>query len=95
MKMMLVCENDAERELVARIFNQMTEDGEQNTPIFGRVEYVEGKDVKDIITDNPVVYSLKDDEYTVYNFQTREKTEHVEGDLAGLANLPEKDFPTL
>lgn len=95
MKMMLVCENDAEREAVARIFENMKKDSVNYSPIHGQVDYCEGMNVKSFITDNPIAYSLKDDEYTVYNFQTREKTEHVEGDLAGLANLPEKDFPTL
>ena len=94
MKMMLVCENDAEREAVARIFENMKKDSENYSPIYGKVDYCEGMNVKSFIADNPIVYSLKDDEYTVYNFQTGEKTEHVEGDLAGLANLPAKDFPT-
>ena len=101
MKMMLVCETDKEREFVSRIFDKMMED----IADFGRAEssYLEGgicyneDDCIDIYpSEEPIVYSLeKNGTYTVYNFKTKKKTENVEGDLAGLANLPEEDFPTL
>ena len=100
MKMMLVCETDEEREFVSRIFDKMVKDAADGVSdadfLEGGVAYREDE-VCGLIkeTDNPIVYSLKGDAYTVYNFKTMKKTENVEGDLAGLANLPEEDFPTL
>lgn len=101
MKMMLVCETDKEREFVSRVFDKMMEDFAD----FGRAEssFLEGgicyheDDNTDIYpAEAPIVYSLeKNGTYTIYNFKTAKKTENVEGDLAGLANLPEEDFPTL
>ena len=101
MKMMLVCENDADKKEVARIFEQMTNELAQFNDI--EANYWEGgvcthdKGSTDIYpTGNPIVYAYQaDGTYTGYNFQTKKKTEGVEGDLAGLANLPEEDFPTL
>ena len=100
MKMMLICENDKERKDIAALFEAMAVEKAK----YGDVEanYLEGgvcsrvKGCTDIYpTENPVVYALQKGIYTVYNFKTMKKTENVEGNLAGLANLPEEDFPAL
>ena len=100
MKMLLVCENEKEREYVAGVFARMAEEvssgknAESN--FFEGGVHVHDRDYSGICpTDAPIAYALGKDGYTVYNFKTGKKTEGVEGDLAGLANLPEEDFPTL
>ena len=93
MQMVMVCENAAELEKVSKIFDRRLE--VNCSPIYGRVDYIEDGEVKDLIAKNPIVYGLVDDTYTytVFNFHTGEKFEGVEGDVAGLANLPDGNFP--
>lgn len=91
MQMMLMIEDEAEAEVVAEIFARRNE--ETCSPIYGRVEYIADKEVKDLFGNNPIVYYYHDDVYTVYNFHTGEKFENVEGDVAGLMNLPRGNFP--
>ena len=98
MKMMLLCETAADKEAVARVFEDMVNekakygDVEANYWEGGVTSHVHGS--TDIYqTEAPIVYAFMGDSYTVYNFKTMKKTEDVEGDLAGLCNLPEEDFP--
>lgn len=98
MKMMLVCENDKEREDVAALFEAMLAEKAE----YGDVEanYLEGGVCSHVRgctgvypTKDPVVYAPREGAYDVYNFKTMKKTENAEGGLAGLASLPEEDFP--
>ena len=100
MRMMLVCENEADKEAVKRVFENMVHEREKYGDVWsnhweGGVTSHEHGCTDIYPTDAPIVYAYTGDSYTVYNFHTGKKTENVEGDLAGLCNLPEEDFPNM
>ena len=101
MQTMILLDDAEEVALVERLWKQMEE--EKKNGILDETSYVEGgihlrdkgwPDIK--FGPNAIVYYLSDGadaSYTVWNFQTGEKKENVEGDLAGLVNLGFRDFP--
>ena len=102
MQVLMVCEDKEDAELVDRIFGKMVrdcKDGFQKGELNGigdGVSFREDECAGLIDTDRPIAYYLPDSadaSYTVWNFATMEKHENVEGDIAGLVNLPNGNFP--
>ena len=102
MQVLMVCETKDEAERVNRIYEKMLQDKADGIPLWEEdgigdgIAAREDGNVDMIQTDRPIAYYLEDGAdatYTVWNFGTMERLENVEGDIAGLVNLPNGNFP--
>jgi hypothetical protein len=101
MKTMILIETEDERALVKELFANLQKDlaeghGADMNYVDGSLHYSldESRDV--MFGSNAIVYDYRNENndpvWDIYNFNTGKK-ETVEGDLAGLANAEDGNFP--
>lgn len=103
MKTMIMIETEAEREIVRKVWENMMKDVADG-PKYDGCNTISG-DISYSLNDNlcmmsnpyAIVYDrhiTEDGQYVwdIYNFTTK-KMETVDGDLAGLANASDENFP--
>lgn len=103
MKTMIMIETEAEREIVRKVWANMMRDMADG-PKYDGCNYISGvisfnMDDNLCMLNNPyaIVYDRRTTEdgefvWDIYNFATKQK-QTVEGDLAGLANTADGNFP--
>ena len=102
MKTMILIETEAEREIVRKVWENMLRDKADGPQydgcnnISGDIGYKLDEDLCMFNNPHAIVYDYRNENgdplWDIYNFETGKK-ETVEGDLAGLANAEDGNFP--
>lgn len=100
MQTMILITTEAERVKVKEIWDAMKRDDDNHFSYIGSEVTYNLRENTDMLfnadrkggNDFAIVYDLRDDGWHIYNFNTM-REEVVEGDLAGLANSANGNFP--
>ena len=107
MKTMAIVQNDAERKMLLGIWNEVkaAKAAGEKFPLEGNhiesMLFAQYKGHTDVFANesgnrgnnSAIVYDLREDGWHIYNFNTMEEEVVGEGDLAGLCNSKEGNFP--